>query len=128
MNWLKKLKLAFPIAELPTGTNYMDIGHYFPPENEITSMMWFIDKDLNLKTKKAKPGVSHGHWNDFVRTYEKNLLASGRYENKNGDKKISFLLNTGFYRLSPEEQIGYRKVIIQILDEEFGNPKIMQMN
>jgi hypothetical protein len=133
MNWLKKLKLAFPMVETPSASSYFDVGRYFPPESESVSMLWFIDNNLNLKTKKVTSGDTvHSDWKDFIRTTgkstSKNILAQGRSEKKDNQIVLSLVFGDGFFDLSPEEKVGYRRAIINILDENFDNPRIMVMD
>ena len=112
-------KKAFPIEPTPQ-VEYTDYFHYRHPDDEGEFILWMVDMDFNLKTRKMDNRIdTHRDWTKF---YFGNSLASGRVGKRKGKKIATMALNNTY---GQKEQY-IRNRVEEILNENFDYPIIYE--
>ena len=112
-------KKAFPIEPTPQ-VGYTDYFHYRHPDDEGEFILWLVDMDFNLKTRKIDNRVdSHSDWTKF---YFGRSLASGRVGKRKGKKIATMALNN----VDRTKEQYIRNRVEEILNENFDYPIIYE--
>lgn len=121
MNWYKT---AFPVFDKPRGMHYIEIGHSGHDDTDVEEeRLWvifvgfeFIDMDVTGKNTGHHIWFFKEGWDD------QDKLASGRYSKKKGQDQADVSV---WFRGTHS---SLRDRIIEILDRQYNNPRIIEFN
>ena len=119
------IKTALPIQEKSRSTTtYLDIGHEVDG-----SYMWAVDKNWKLYTIKVEDDMdNHDNWNLLknIESVHGRVPAWGRYDGESGT--CSLILSSEIKRGHPKTIELIKRKVEKMLDEEFGNPRIVEFD
>ena len=140
MNWYKIVKISYPeVSEGYVKPGYLDVGHSFGTVEEAErNYLWFIDDNFDISVinenelynkETKKDGIfshqfsSHSDWGKYKKS---NVIAKGRAQNIEGNIIVSAnIISVMMPRTGLFAERRYRKIIENILDTTFNNPRII---